>query len=278
MISAVKAASRFKVHVSFCDADSDVAYELIDSIRLIGRFDVTWCCAGSDAQEYHKDKVKDLIAAADAIVFVLSPDYLAAWSWEIEYAGDLSKQIQPMLCKPLHDTPLPSQLAAADLIQFNDSRTFAYAKDALTARLATNMEWLQEHTRLLARALEWDRRDRPSDLLLTGEDVLKAKVWALSRPEDAPVPTDLHVAYVCAGEAAHEARQLAEARAAEKKKAALVHVLPHDTGFQRWSPQTMAAALIVFTLMSASVYVVAMLTGSTGLSLDALVPSLFSVE
>jgi hypothetical protein len=66
----------------------------------------------------------------------------------------------------------------------------------LVAALNTDLDWLHEHTRLLQRASEWDVGGRPSNRLLSGEDIGFAKAWAARRPEEAPAPTALHFDFI----------------------------------------------------------------------------------
>jgi hypothetical protein len=45
----------------------------------------------------------------------------------------------------------------------------------LVTALNTDFDWLREHTRYLRRAMEWDAGGRPTDRLLSGNDILEAK-------------------------------------------------------------------------------------------------------
>ena len=56
------------------------------------------------------------------------------------------------------------------------------------AALNTDIGWLREHTRLLARALEWENASRVENRMLTGVDIASAKDWAARRPKGAPKP------------------------------------------------------------------------------------------
>ena len=71
--------------------------------------------------------------------------------------------------------------------------------------------WLREHTRILQRAIEWDRVGRPENRLLTGPDVEKARAWLNRRPKGAPEPTPLHSEYIHVAEQ-HQANVLSAER------------------------------------------------------------------
>ena len=47
--------------------------------------------------------------------------------------------------------------------------------------LKSDLAWLREHTRLLARASEWNEAGRPANRLLTDTAVADAKAWAARR-------------------------------------------------------------------------------------------------
>ena len=87
--------------------------------------------------------------------------------------------------------------------------------------LEADVEWLREHTRLLARALEWERAGRADNRLLPAELIAPAKAWAARRPKDAPEPTALHLDFIGASEAAEAAKADAAQKAiAERERLA----------------------------------------------------------
>jgi hypothetical protein len=56
---------------------------------------------------------------------------------------------------------------------------------ALATALRADLDWLREHTRLLARAMEWATCGRTANRLLSGNDIFAAKAWVARRPKDA---------------------------------------------------------------------------------------------
>ncbi|HEY9646737.1 MAG TPA: toll/interleukin-1 receptor domain-containing protein, partial [Chroococcidiopsis sp.] len=61
-------------------------------------------------------------------------------------------------------------------------------------------EYVELHTQLLARSLEWERHYRETRYLLTGDDRTEAENWlsVSFQGEQAPCePTDLHCEYIC---------------------------------------------------------------------------------
>jgi hypothetical protein len=84
----------------------------------------------------------------------------------------------------------------------------------------TDFDWLREHTRYLQRATEWDRRGRPPNRLLSGDDIAEAKAWAARRPKNAPEPTALHLDFIRASEEEAETRLSAQRKQLEAMAAA----------------------------------------------------------
>ncbi len=265
MVSSAETVARFKVYVSYCDTDFEFVAELVDGLKSDGRFNVAVAPDGLSTDSGWKNQVSDLIAEADAIVLVLSPDSAEAGKWELDCAREMSKQVHPIVFGRLHDVQIPDDLPAAKLIQFDDRqpRFDAAALRSLSASLLRNREWLQEHARLLCQARRWDAEGRPSHLLARGDDVVRAKIWALSRPDDAPTPTDMHVTFFCVSEAVDTAKHLALADQEEAETIALMQKAQAGAGLRRWARQAFALsgyALLVLALVSSSTYVVAKCT------------------
>ena len=71
-----------------------------------------------------------------------------------------------------------------------------------------------------------DAGGRPSNRLLSGEDIGLAKAWAARRPKEAPPPTALHFDFIKASED-WETRQQSEERQRFATEMAL-HVLAYN--------------------------------------------------
>ncbi|MDJ0676810.1 MAG: TIR domain-containing protein [Calothrix sp. MO_167.B42] len=69
----------------------------------------------------------------------------------------------------------------------------------LIALLKHHSDYVENHTNLLTKALEWERNQKQTRYLLTGEEKQQAQAWLKIRFEDeqAPcLPTDLHCEYI----------------------------------------------------------------------------------
>jgi len=224
-------ASKLRVFISYSRDDLDFADQLFAALGLAG-FDPAIDRHGISGGEEWRLRLGGLIREADTVVFVLSPSSAGSdmCAWEVEEAARLGKRILPVVCRPLGETTPPPRLASLNYILFHaDDKSpgagFGTGLVKLAAALNTDLDWLREHTRLLARATEWEAAKRVENRMLSGADIGAAKAWAARRPKGAPEPTALHLDYIRASEAAEGARldaerqQLAEIAAAQDARA-----------------------------------------------------------
>lgn len=171
-------------------------------------------------------EIQSGIAAADAFVAILSPDFLASpvCTLEVAHAIAQGKRVVPLLYsrieKPddifttLQDTAvseamraqrsLPAlakdnwaELSRPNWIAFSPDVDFDAALKALITALDTDLEHVRFHTRMGVRAAEWLSAERNSSYLLSGDDLRAAHDWLLSYSSvKAPPPTDNIRAYI----------------------------------------------------------------------------------
>jgi hypothetical protein len=225
-IVAATQDSKLKVFVSYSRSDTEFVDELVGGLDLMGyetSIDRQSIAEGED----WRFRLGSLIADADTVVFVLSPSSAVSeiCRWEVEEARARSKRIVPVLWRPLGDTPAPPSLAALNYVRFDEGYSFVAGLRSLIRALNTNVDWLREHTRLLARAMEWETAGRQPNRMLLGNDIATAKDWAANRPKDAPEPTELHMNFIKASEEAElertntEYRRISEIKAAQDSRA-----------------------------------------------------------
>jgi len=201
-VSAAVDGPKLQVLICHTHADAGFATELAEGLEFDGRCKVTMP-ALPDSED-SKTARGDLIAAADIVVFVLSPPAVASalFNWEAEFAGGMSKLMQPVLLQPLDAGAVPATLAALNPVRFDGGHTFMEGLKILVGLLPADVGWLQDHTALSVRALQWASAGRPASLLLTAEETGGAKNWTVARPDDAPKPSDLHLEFISACEMA----------------------------------------------------------------------------
>ena len=175
------------------------------------------------------NKIRDGILASDSFVFIISPNSIASsvCNLEIAYARELNKRILPILCEdvdeklafvelvtqPLHDLQRAllqdrdllavardnwNVLARLNWINFTDDAEFIGKSQELLDAIDTDIEYVDDHTRLLVRATDWEKRTRSPSLLLRHDDLMAAETWLATADRDhqSPAPTGLHREYI----------------------------------------------------------------------------------
>jgi hypothetical protein len=208
---------KLRVFISYSRDDLDFADQLDAALADVCGFDCVMDRHGISGGEDWKRRLRNMISEADTVVFVLSPTSARSeiCAWEVEEAALLNKRILPVVCQPLEGASPPLRLRDLNYIFFYaDSKApasgFGTGLAKLVAALNTDFDWLREHTRYLQRATEWDRGGRPSNRLLSGDDIAEAKAWATGRPKSAPELTVLHLDFIRASEQEAEARSNAQ--------------------------------------------------------------------
>ncbi len=115
------------------------------------------------------------------------------------------------ICRSIEGVAVPPRLQDLNYIFFYaESKLpgsgFGAGLAALTTALKTDLDWIREHTRLLARATDWNARGRTENRLLSDVEIVEAKQWASRRPRNAPELTALQLDFIKASEAAEAAR------------------------------------------------------------------------
>src|SRR5262245_19494910 len=185
-------ASKAKVFVSYSRKDLTFADRLDAALKargfepLIDRTDVY-------AFEEWWKRVEDLIARADTVVFVLSPDAVRPGSIslkEVEFAASLNKRLAPIVFRPVQDRDVPEALAKLNFIFFDDMVRFEQSVDKLGEALNTDISWIRQHTDFGEQARRWALAKGPSGLLLRSPVLEQAERWIAARPIGAPAPTE----------------------------------------------------------------------------------------
>ncbi len=150
------------------------------------------------------------IEASDTFVFVISPDSAASEICvkELEHALKHHKRLVPVVRRPAAPEVLHPVVNAHNWIFFREIDPFDNAFDTLLAALDSNLDWVRAHTRLLTRALEWERKGREASYALRGKDLREAEAWLVgAHAELTPQPTSLQTDYVFASRRLEARRQ-----------------------------------------------------------------------
>ena len=172
---------------------------------------------GISAEDEWWQRLKDMIAAADVMVFIVSPDSAASkvCDEEIAYARALGKRVVPILRRPVDFSKVPPRLSAINVkIDFTDDSeaAFAAALDLLCAALDLDVAWHRESVRLTLLAVRWEKAGRTDDLLLSAADVRAVGTLLERRPAGGPEPSSLLVGLRDASHAKLDAEETRQRR------------------------------------------------------------------
>ncbi|UBF27678.1 TIR domain-containing protein [Kovacikia minuta CCNUW1] len=186
------------VFISYSRVDSDFARRLNDSLEMQGKltwFDQESIDPGSDFQQ----EIYEGIESSNNFLFVISLNAIQSTFCvdEVEYALKLNKRIVTVLYRSVPTEKLHPGLEKVQWVDFNNHNGDFHANfSELVRTLDTDMEYLRSHTRLLVKAIEWDREERNPDYLLRGKNLTDAERWLQASAAKHPQATTLQTQYV----------------------------------------------------------------------------------
>ncbi|MBK8200076.1 MAG: toll/interleukin-1 receptor domain-containing protein [Acidobacteria bacterium] len=202
--------ARTRVFLSYSRKDGDVMGRIAEGLQGAGfladfdkaSHDPHNVTAGISAEDEWWKRLQEMIAAADVMVFLVSPDSATSpvCDEEIAYARALGKRIIAVLARPVDFAKAPPRLSALNVrIDFSESGPgFEAALAGLVTALEMNVGWHREGRKYYARVQEWDVAGRPRSRLLREGAVEEAQRWALARPRNEPEPGELFLAWIAA--------------------------------------------------------------------------------
>ncbi len=187
-----------EVFISYSRKDSDLARRLNNDLQTNDKttwFDQESIAEGSDFET----EIFKGIAQADNFLFIISPDAINSpfCAREVEYAASLSKRVITILWRETDPSTMPPSLSAVqwiNFIQLGYEKGFAQ----LIRNLNIDRGYVQEHNKWSQKAIEWDSRSRPNDLLLRGAALDLAEHWlkAAKQSNKQPHPTQLQEQHI----------------------------------------------------------------------------------
>jgi formylglycine-generating enzyme required for sulfatase activity len=194
-----KIDTKTKVFISYSRKDMEFANRLEAALKAHG-FEVL-----IDRQEIYAfedwwQRIEALIGRADTVVFVLSADAVKSEVAlkEIAHAASLNKRFAPIVCRRVEDAAVPDALRRLNFIFFDDPLRFDASIDKLAEALQTDITWIRQHTEYGEAERRWSAAGRPNGLLLQSPILDLAEYWLVSRPRNAPEPTEEVQSYVLA--------------------------------------------------------------------------------
>ncbi|MGH2941218.1 MAG: TIR domain-containing protein [Solirubrobacteraceae bacterium] len=156
-----------------------------------------------------RERVLAGVAAANALIFVLSPDSLASpvCAEELARAVELNKRMIPVLRRDIAGAPLPPELARSNWVYLREEDDRDRGIALVVEALETDLEWRDAHSRLAVRTAEWLDGSRDRSYLLRGSDLSSAEAWLAHQGEHAERATSEQAAYIVASRQATTRRQ-----------------------------------------------------------------------
>ncbi|GEM_PF-1095092 len=213
------------VFISYSTTDAETGQKLYNAL-LEQKRDVwmDWKSIALTADWWNE--IKDGIETSDNFVFLISPNSIASpiCHLEIQYAHSLNKRMIPVLITPIDERAAFADLLTRDLNELQRAllgkqdlidlardnwkllssiQWINLARDGFDAGLHqlseavdTDLDYIQEHTRLLLRAKDWSRRGKTPSLLLRGDDLIAAETWLITSETMKPPATGEHREFI----------------------------------------------------------------------------------
>jgi len=158
------------------------------------------------------DWLKEIFAAiesSDAFVCVLSPDWVASATCQLEakHAIETKKRIIPLLYRDTESNKILPELAAKNWILFRDIDAFTQSFRLLESALDTDLTYWRLSSQLLTRARTWADRGHDANITLRGKELTEAEHWLAESANILPTPTRLQIEFITASRRAITRRQ-----------------------------------------------------------------------
>jgi len=208
------------VFISYAREDKAFAHRLCEALKQKNR--ETWIDAeGILPSAEWRQEIFGAIEAAGTLVQIVSPHSVESKICrdELSCAVNHNKRIIPILYAEVEEESLPDSIRERQWIPIRESDDFDAGLASLLTALDTNIEWVRSHTRLLTRAIEWDKHARDYSYALRGVDLKKAEAAVALGDGFEPKLLPLQIDYILAS------RKAATKRAALGMAAATVALI-----------------------------------------------------
>lgn len=232
-----------RIFISYSRQDIGFADQLIVGLEAVG-FSTTIDRTDIHAGEDFERRLEQLIHECDTVVFVLTATSAESpvCRWEVNQALARNKRIVPILASPLGDAQPHEYLRSRHYIYFYaDPKVagsgFGSGLARLKDALSVDIDWVRQHTDLDVIAFRWQTENRPTDLLVRGEELGRLQKWREERPANAPELMPRQHEFLAASADAERTRleeeraQLERLAAAQEERAKALTELSRRTRF-----------------------------------------------
>ncbi len=185
------------VFISYSRKDSEIARKLHDNLLKANR--ETW--VDWEGIPLSADWLKEIYAAieaSDTFVFIISPDSLASevCNLEIAHAMNHNKRMVPILYREASTKEVHKAVAAHNWVMMRPKDDFESSFRDLMKAMDQDLEHCRMHTRILTKALEWEKKGKERSFLLRGIDLGEAELWKESGEGKDPAITEIQKEYI----------------------------------------------------------------------------------
>ena len=185
-----------KIFVSYSRKDSASARNIIQALKDMNQ-DVWVDWEDIPPASDWLDQIFHGIEGSDAFIFLVSPDSAASEVCKVEvgHAAKNNKRIIPVVVKQVNPQDTIDTIRKLNWTFIREEDKFDDGMVKIKTAIELDFEWVEEHSRLQTRALEWDRK-KESSLLLRGRDLRSARQMIGKAETKDPKPSDLQKTYL----------------------------------------------------------------------------------
>src|SRR5512138_2144422 len=168
-----------RVFISYSRKDKVFVQKLNDALDNSGvQVWVDW--EGIELASDWMATITNAIQGTDAFLFVISPDSLNSkvCADELGLGLKLNKKLIPVLYRePEKGMTMHEKLAATNWVYLRQDDNFDETIPRLVASINTDLDWIRQHTQIVGRAIEWEKKNKDGSFLLNGAELEGAERW-----------------------------------------------------------------------------------------------------
>jgi WD40 repeat protein len=151
---------------------------------------------------YCRKEVELAIQRNKRIIPLLHVEQISQETWQQRFPNGMPQEWEAYQQKGLHSSfpNMHPTISKINWVYFREGLDdFDAAFTGLINLFHRQADYVQQHTQILAKALEWERHQKQTSYLLIGEERQQAETWLKIRFKDEQppcVPTDLHCEFI----------------------------------------------------------------------------------